>query len=143
MKEKIVLEGKERKFEFYFLGSINPKLDNGNILSISIKNMNYCFFNVSFPKKEGMYLWVLHNEIQYIGNSVNINKQFNAGFGHISKRNCENDGQSTNCRLNNAVYSEYLNNNKFDIYFCEIENSKKNKSLLLRYYSTKYNKKRG
>lgn len=143
MKEKIVLECKDKNYDFRFLGSINPRFDAGNIQTVSIKGTNYCFFSVSFPEKEGIYLWILNNEIQYIGNSVNINKQFNTGFGKISKRNCENDGQSTNCRLNNAVYSEFLHKNKFDIYFCEIENSKSCKKLLVSQYSTKYNIKRG
>ena len=145
MEEKIVLNCKEINFEFLFLGSINPKIDedSGTILSVEINNKNYCFFNVSFPQKEGIYLWTLNNEIEYIGNSINIYKQFNIGFGHISKRNCENDEQSTNCRINNAVYLEFLNNNRFHIYFCEIEKSKKWKKLLLDQHSTKYNKKRG
>ncbi len=145
MKEKIFIKCQENNFEFKYLGSINPQLDkdSGNILSIEINDRHYCFFHVSFPQKEGIYLWVLNNEIEYIGNSVNIYKQFNTGFGNISKRNCENDGQSTNCRINNAVYSEFLNNNQFLIYFCEIENSKNWKKILLNHYSTKYNIKRG
>ena len=144
MKNKFTLISDSVTYDFIYIGTIKPKCDEkNNCILTNINNTDYCNFSVSFPEKEGIYLWVLDNQIEYIGNSININHQFNFRFGTITSRNCEKDGQSTNRNLNNAVYKEYQNGKLFAIYFCEIINSKKEKSLILKKYKTKYNKRRG
>jgi hypothetical protein len=52
----------------------------------------------------GVYLLVVGDEIRYIGETNNLSRRYNMGYGNISPKNCYKGGQETNVRLNNLIY---------------------------------------
>ncbi len=99
----------------------------------------FCKFKLDLPRTSGVYLWVVDNEIIYIGEALNFRSRFNNGYGNISPRNCYKNGQSTNVRMNRIVLSNYENNSKVDIYIYETPNRKQIETYLLSNIHTKYN----
>ena len=101
----------------------------------------FCRFSVDAPAAAGVYLWVVYGEIIYIGETVNLAKRFNMGYGNISPRNCFVGGQSTNCKMNKVVMEYYEKCTPIDLYFYETADNKQVELTLLRRYNTKYNVK--
>ncbi len=62
------------------------------------------------PLVQGVYAVVAdRNEILYLGQSADtIRNRWQMGYGSIQPRNCFQNGQSTNCRLNNLICSAIL-----------------------------------
>ena len=63
----------------------------------------FCRFVIDAEDVPGVYLWLVDDEIIYIGETKNLRKRFNTGYGNISPRNCYLGGQSTNCKMNKVV----------------------------------------
>lgn len=63
----------------------------------------------------GVYLFVVEDEVKYLGKTTQtFKKRFGGtGYGSISPRNCFVGGQSTNCKLN-AKMNEWCNQ-KLDV----------------------------
>lgn len=72
---------------------------------------------MNIPKDSGVYLWEVNKTIIYIGESKNLYKRFNNGYGNISPRNCFIGGQSTNCKMNKIVKYFYEKNLNIKIYY--------------------------
>ena len=76
---------------------------------------------ISHPRAQMTpYRWIWAKAILYVGRCTGERKgkgtladRFNAGYGNISPRNCFENGQSTNCRINNLVL--YLCKEKYSI----------------------------
>ena len=127
----IILE----KYKFQFLKVIKTNLDEkSNLISYSPqsrynnkKNLklnkngdgSFCKFKLNIQKDSGVYLWEVNNNIIYIGESINLYKRFNNGYGNISPRNCFIGGQSTNCKMNKIVKYFYENNLNIKIYYLQ------------------------
>ena len=64
----------------------------------------FCKFAIpsSYPVS-GVYIISLDGELLYVGETANLSKRFNAGYGNISPRNCFAGGQQTNCRVNSLI----------------------------------------
>lgn len=65
----------------------------------------YCHFKlISHLNDKGIYIWVLNEEVKYLGRcSDNFKKRVNQGYGKINAKNCFIDGQATNCHLNSKI----------------------------------------
>lgn len=73
---------------------------------------NYCIFKVNlrdFDYKTGVYAYTLNDDIVYIGRSNEpFLKRFSStGYTKISPKNCYKDGQSTNCKINSFINSNF------------------------------------
>lgn len=75
----------------------------------------------------GVYVWVVDNEIKYIGKTKNLSERFNSGYGNISPRNIAKGGQSTNCKMNRFALMNI--NKKIDIYFIETDSNNKARKI--------------
>lgn len=93
----------------------------------------FCRFSVDTPAVAGVYLWMVGGE------TVNLAKRFNMGYGNISPRNCFVGGQSTNCKMNKVVMEYYEKCMPIDLYFYETADNKQVELTLLRRYNAKYN----
>lgn len=102
-------------------------------------NTKFCKFKPNLPDVSGLYIWVVNDEIVYIGEAVSLKDRFNNGYGQISPRNCFKGGQSTNIRMNMYALSEYEKNNHIDIYICESTNHVALETELLKRINTKCN----
>jgi len=68
-------------------------------------DLTFCKFMIEKSLSDnGIYAWVLDNEIKYVGRCTNnYRKRINQGYGNISPKNCFKDGQATNCHLNSEI----------------------------------------
>lgn len=54
--------------------------------------------------RSGVYVMTVDNNAVYVGKAARLEQRWGAvNYGSISPRNCEADGQSTNCRINNFI----------------------------------------
>ena len=80
-------------------------------------------------------------QIIYIGETVNLKRRFNVGYGKISPRNCYMGGQSTNCKMNKVVMEYYKCGKPISLYFHQTEDHKYVELDLLKKIETRYNAK--
>jgi hypothetical protein len=60
--------------------------------------------NESVLASKGLYLYLVHDEVRYIGRCKDsFKKRINQGYGTIHPKNCFIDGQATNCHINSMV----------------------------------------
>lgn len=145
-------------YEFKYIDTIEPMCDsNGTIIeympqkqSMNINNLSlhqhgkgpFCKFKFDGTYDSGVYLWVIDDEIIYIGETINLNQRFSAnGYGQIYSQNCYYGGQITNCKMNHVVLEKYKKGEKIKIYFYKTDNHKQVEEELLRNIVTKYNSK--
>ena len=143
-------------YTFHFIQQLIPNCQDGEVIKY-YPQMNYnnidnlplhyygkgafCHFSVNAPAVAGVYIWIVNDEIIYIGETQNLETRFNMGYGNISPRNCFVGGQSTNCKMNKVVMEYYEKHTPIDLYFYETMNNKQVELELLRCYNTKYNVK--
>jgi hypothetical protein len=131
------------KHVFFFIGEINPMRDsNGQILQFfpqsryaksSFYKLNahghgsFCKFTISpeWKERNGVYALYSNNELLYIGESIDLYKRFNTGYGNISPKNCYERGQPTNCKINKLILSHCLNGSSVALYFYETSDYKR------------------
>ncbi len=76
----------------------------------------YCTFTlVERVMKKGLYVYVVGEQIKYVGKTIRTFKRRIDEYGTIRPKNCYLDGQSTNCHLNTLV-SQHQDNIK--LYLC-------------------------
>ncbi|MCW5876916.1 MAG: hypothetical protein KIS85_08545 [Anaerolineales bacterium] len=109
----------------------------------SYGDMEYCNFSIETKQvmdKKGLYLYVVNEEIIYIGSCVSSFRQrINSGYGRISPKNCYRDGQATNCKINSQLAKT---NGDFELYICPRTNNEEILSLekvLIQRYLPKWN----
>lgn len=121
-------------YEFHFIQKLIPECTNGNIKEYfpqeyyqNAKNLPllpngdgvFCRFSINAPNASGVYLWVADEKIIYIGETTDLSRRFNTGYGCISPRNCYAGGQSTNCKMNKVVMEQYRLGSPVKLYFYE------------------------
>ena len=105
-----------------------PQKSYNNIKNLPIlKNGNgaFCRFQIDVKDVPGVYLWVVNNEVIYIGETARLRMRFNTGYGNISPRNCFAGGQSTNCKMNKVAMSCFENGEPVNLYFLETTDYKR------------------
>lgn len=156
MQNKLTISIDKQIYEFEYLQDLVPNCKNGildiyNHIDNQYKDLkknkfgekDFCKFKINYPKKiSGVYLWVVDNEIIYIGETEDLLKRFNANYGHITPYNCTIKGQTTNCKMNNIVLELFRKRNKIvHLYFMPAKNYKEIEAILLANINTKYNSK--
>lgn len=101
----------------------------------------FCRFSIQAPQAPGVYLWVAEGQLLYIGETVNLRRRFNTGYGTISPRNCYAGGQSTNCKMNQVVLDYYNRGTPIQLYFFPTQRYKQVELDLLGKLNTPYNVK--
>ena len=139
-------------YNFIFVAKIMPQKNEDGTIRETVfqsdceKNKYgdgpFCSFNVSFDDiSEGVYIFCLDNEIQYIGESKDLNRQFNDGFGKIKEINTTKKGRSTNCKLNHVILEEARKRKFFDIFVFETKKHKGIRKEILADFFKTYHKK--
>lgn len=101
----------------------------------------FCRFHAALPQAAGLYLWVVDNQIVYIGEACDLRRRFSTGYGNISPRNCYKGGQSTNCKMNKVVLQSYMAGTPVRLYIYLTASYKEIELELLGKINTKYNVK--
>ena len=65
----------------------------------------------------GVYALTVGEEVRYIGETQNLTRRYNMGYGTISPKNCYKGGQETNVRMNNLIYSAALAGEVVSLWF--------------------------
>ena len=93
-------------------------------------NETFCEFRLcdeSVLDKMGLYSYCVNGKVVYIGRCRDsFNKRINNGYGHISPKNCYLDGQSTNCHINNLIWT---NSNKISFFILPLKSIPKIESM--------------
>lgn len=64
----------------------------------------FCTLKVPAWSAQGVYCLTRSGEIVYVGKTQDIARRWGSvGYGKIQARNCHQDGQSTNCKINAAA----------------------------------------
>lgn len=122
----------------------HPQDQYDNLRKLSLLpdgNGAFCRFSIEADEVPGVYLWVLDGKVIYIGETSQLRRRFNMGYGNISPRNCYLGGQSTNCRMNKVVMELFEIGKIIDLYFYETYDHKRMELELLNKVRTKYNLK--
>ena len=148
-------------YTFGHVCEIIPNLDNeGNAVEIfpqsqyeNKKNLGlnkygkgpFCKFTIDrkYAGKTGVYLILVNDKIQYVGECDDFFKRFGMGYGNISPRNCFEGGQSTNCRINSDILSLFKLKKSIQLYFLETKNRFKIEHELIINQSPVWNKTSG
>ena len=101
----------------------------------------FCHFKPNLPKESGVYLWVVNDEIIYIGEAKDLRSRFNNGYGNVSPRNCFKGGQSTNVKMNRVALSYFKDRQTIEIYVFETGEHEEIELYLLNRIDTPYNVK--
>ncbi|SEA88848.1 hypothetical protein SAMN02910384_02641 [Pseudobutyrivibrio sp. ACV-2] len=144
-------------YDFSFLQMIEPQCnESGRVIEYSPQSGydnksnlqlhaygsgSFCKFKIDAGEWPGVYLWILDDEIIYIGETDNLKRRFNTGYGTISARNCFEGGQTTNCKMNKVVLQYAKQNSFISLYFYKTNEYKKVELELLKSINTKYNVK--
>lgn len=99
----------------------------------------FCKFKPDLPKGKGVYLWVVEEEIIYLGEAEDLRSRFNSGYGNISPRNPYLGGQSANVKMNRAALEILESGKQIDIHYALVEDHKGAEAYLLSRINTKYN----
>lgn len=144
-------------FSFSHVQYINPvRNPNGKILLLSphilYKNRQtsrlhrygigpFCRFTIDkqWSGIAGVYALCDERQILYIGQSIDLAKRFNAGYGNISPRNCFEGGQSTNCKINTMILKKILQGQRISLYFHRSKNYINLEQILLQHFHPPYN----
>lgn len=101
----------------------------------------FCRFSIQAECASGVYLWVVDGKVIYIGETIDLQRRFQAGYGNISPRNCYVGGQSTNCKMNKVVLNLYERGKTVKLFFYKTAEYKKVEAELLKKIRTPYNVK--
>lgn len=144
-------------YEFTFLQELKPARDTlGRVIEYAPqkqysnphgKRLNkygggmFCEFSINAGRWSGVYLWIVDNEIIYIGETKDLAQRFNNGYGKIAGINCYMGGQITNCKMNKVVLELSKQGKTVKLFFHETVDYKKVELDLLKSINTRYNVK--
>jgi hypothetical protein len=128
-------------------GQVEEFMPQSQYLKRAISRLNphgrgpFCRF--SLDKKwqgfSGVYALIINGVLMYIGETVDLYKRFNTGYGNISPKNCYQGGQPTNCKINNLILNKYLNNEITSVYFVHTSDYKRIEKSVLSKVKPYYN----
>ncbi len=144
-------------YDFTYIQDIEPVRDkNGRVIEYepqeeysnphgkalhSYGRGTFCSFTIDAGDWPGVYLWVVDDEIIYIGETVKLGQRFNDGYGIIVGINCYEGGQKTNCKMNKVALELAKQGKTIKLYFFNTQNHKKVELELLKAINTEYNVK--
>ena len=148
-------------YEFDFVCKITPELeadaspkkffpqeryDNKKNLKLNKYGKGpFCKFSIDrkYSFKTGVYVILVDDLIEYVGECDDLFKRFGMGYGNISPRNCFEGGQPTNCRINSDILSVFKLKKSIQLYFLETNDRFRIEHELIINLSTSWNKTSG
>ncbi len=88
----------------------------------------------------GVYFLTMDDEIRYIGETNNLSRRYNMGYGTISPKNCYKGGQETNVRMNNLIYQAARSGGIISLWFYQTEDFKTVELALRREHRAPWNR---
>ena len=135
---------------FHYIQELEPERDQTGEIKVFHPHLNYkgkdsvplnkfglgpfCSFSLhskGYWGASGVYAIFDNKSLLYIGKTVNLERQFNNGFGTIQPINCYVGGQSTNCKINSMILAKYIAGNNIHLYFLETKENDRVKRHLV------------
>lgn len=88
----------------------------------------------------GVYLLTLGEEVRYIGETNNLSRRYNMGYGNISPKNCYKGGQETNVRMNNLIYQAAADGEIVSLWFHRTDTYKEIEAVLRAAHRAPWNR---
>ncbi len=81
----------------------------------------FCKFTIprEWNDEAGVYAILVDGQTVYVGETDDLGRRFNLGYGNISPRNRFKGGQPTNCRVNNLILNAYKEGSSVRLLFRE------------------------
>ena len=104
----------------------------------------FCRFpEPELPTASGVYVVVADRRIvAYVGMAKNDLRQRWQGYARIQPANCYKGGQSTNCKINNAILLATRENRTIDLWIRETDEPQRLESALIREFDPPWNGRR-
>lgn len=101
----------------------------------------FCRFKLkSLCQTAGVYVLTIDDEVKYVGRARNFAERWGSrGYGTISPRNCYQDGQPTNCKINNRILRTKLEGARIDLWFHPTEQIERTEVELISALSPAWN----
>ncbi|WP_062584619.1 hypothetical protein [Rhizobium sp. Leaf311] len=101
----------------------------------------FCKFRIPATfAHSGVYAIMAGDEIRYIGETNNLSRRYNMGYGTISPKNCYKGGQETNVRMNNLIYQSALAGEVLSLWFHQTTDFKDLESALRLAHRASWNR---
>jgi hypothetical protein len=142
--------------EFRLVGNIEPACDaNERIIEFTPQagyrdaanrrlhqygNGPFCKFRTKTNYGEGVYAFIVGDDVKYVGECEDLASRMNNGYGNISPRNCFEGGQSTNCRVNGLVLQAAARGRRITLWFHATDNRKAVEADVLRAVQPPWNR---
>jgi hypothetical protein len=99
----------------------------------------FCGFQISKNlTKGGVFLLTVDDIPHYVGRCENLSRLFNSQIGKISPAACYENGEPTNCRINNLIYKATQENLHIKLWLLPTTNKRHEiKSELIHLLGTK------
>lgn len=104
----------------------------------------FCEFSIAGDWNEaGVYAIYSADEVKYIGETQNVRKRFDQGYGSIYPRNCFEGGQQTNCRINSLIREATTRGESVFLFGLETESRKIVEEQLIKEIAPPWNREHG
>jgi hypothetical protein len=100
----------------------------------------FCKFRMKTNHGEGVYAFIVGDDVKYVGECEDLASRMNNGYGNISPRNCFEGGQSTNCRVNGLVLQAAARGRRITLWFHATDNRKAVEADVLRAVQPPWNR---
>ena len=148
----------KRKFgnhSFALVGALEPERDRlGQIIEYAYDLANvrvnvhghgpFCSFQLpQAAAVAGVYALTIRDQLLYVGECKSASARFGSGgYGHIERRNCHADGQSTNCKVNARVLEAAKSGFPVSVWFLASDRRFEIESELIRDLQPPWNSQR-
>ncbi len=108
-------KNKEGKIKKFF-----PQNNYNNLKNLKLHkygNGPFCKFKIPDIHAQGVYLLLIEDKPEYVGECEDFANRWNTGYANISPRACFEGGQSTNCRINNIIFNSIQSGEKVELFF--------------------------
>ena len=82
-------------------------------------------------KKSGVYVIKVDGTVEYVGQTINIQRRINDGYGNICPANYGPNGRRTNIAVNAKIVEARIDGKEVEIYFGEIENHEEVEKVMI------------
>lgn len=121
-------------FPFTYICDIHPEEESSGSVKIYLPQSRYrnsehlplnqygrgpfCKFKIPNNHHQcGVYALVSEETVMYIGETIDLSRRYNLGYGIISPKNCFVGGQETNCRINHLILQLIQNGKRLSLWF--------------------------
>ncbi len=128
---------------------LNPQAEYAKSGSVPLHKHGrgpFCRFRISVGKGlAGVYALVEAGTVRYIGQCIDLQRQFSVNYGNISPSACYQGGQITHCKINRQVLNVSSSGGRIDLYFhpTSLPVSSSIKKQLITRYSPSWNGRSG